>query len=204
MASIQLSDTLAPKMMECYKALSSIYIAVTKEVADDLNNKVRAYLKALEMRLDDLRITLKHVDVHLAWTDQPNDELHRVVRDGITRAEAYGSTTNDADPVALKLESMTKDERSLLLYLESCAVDGWGKVVEARMNEEDFIIAHRWVEEGFIEFGMIAYDDIKPAPYPESYWVWLPEFAAQVALAERRARAIRVWEKRTFRKTSEM
>ena len=47
---------------------------------------------------------------------------------------------------------MTRDERSLLLYLETCAVDRSGRVDGRHMNAEDFEIARRWNETGFLFF----------------------------------------------------
>lgn len=56
----------------------------------------------------------------------------------------------------MKLEDMSKDERSLLLFLESCAVDYGGRVNLARMNQEEVDIAGRWNENGFVSFGRIV------------------------------------------------
>jgi len=47
---------------------------------------------------------------------------------------------------------MTKGERSLLLYLETRAVDHAGKVDCQHMNGEDFKIAEQWNERGFLFF----------------------------------------------------
>lgn len=52
-------------------------------------------------------------------------------------------------------EVMSKDERSLLLYLETCAVDQAGKVSSAHMNETDFDIAKRWAAIGYIRFSRL-------------------------------------------------
>lgn len=53
------------------------------------------------------------------------------------------------------MAELTKDERSLLLYLEARAVDHGGLVAATHMNEEDFAIANRWNREGFIRFSRI-------------------------------------------------
>jgi len=39
------------------------------------------------------------------------------------------------------LDTMTSDERNLLLYFETCAVDYGGKIDNRRMNREDIYIA---------------------------------------------------------------
>jgi hypothetical protein len=101
---------------------------------------------------------------------------------------------------------VTAAERGLLLYLETRAVDYSGGVAPAMMNEADFAIAKRWNDEGYIKFGRIYSGDIPQATTfkTSTNWVELSEKAWQDAHAERRARAERMWAKRTFRKTSEV
>ena len=48
------------------------------------------------------------------------------------------------------MPEMTREEESLLMYLETRAVDHDGKVDLAHMNDEDHLIVARWAEEGFI------------------------------------------------------
>jgi hypothetical protein len=50
------------------------------------------------------------------------------------------------------LSDMTKEERSLLLFLETQLVDHAGRVNVDHINDNDFRIAERWTEEGFITF----------------------------------------------------
>jgi hypothetical protein len=95
---------------------------------------------------------------------------------------------------------MTKTELSLLLYLETRAVDYGGRVAQEKMNDEDRNIITKWVKEGFIEFGRIA---LKYVNIEGSAWVRLSEKAWNLAHIERINRATRMWEKRTWRKTSE-
>lgn len=95
----------------------------------------------------------------------------------------------------------TKDERSFLLYLETQAVDYGGKLQSARMNESDHAIAKKWHGSGFIQFGRIAFDDIKPrgetGEYPRTHWVVLSEEAWAEAHAERKARCQRLMDRLT-------
>ena len=59
---------------------------------------------------------------------------------------------------------MTKDERSLLLFFETCIVDQAGKVDTRRMNYEDMKIASAWNENDFVRFGRIKFTDISKQP----------------------------------------
>lgn len=90
------------------------------------------------------------------------------------------------------MNGLSKEEKSLLLYLESQAVDTGGLLQQARMNANDFEILERWKEVGFIQFGRIALDDIPLVNYGgtpvRTHWCLLSESAWQAAQAERRAR----------------
>lgn len=94
--------------------------------------------------------------------------------------------------------TMDKDERSLLLYFECQAVDYGGKIDARRMNNDDFQIAKRWNEEGFVRFGRIASGDIKSYGQTQfDHWCVLSEHAWDLAHEERRARNVRVEDKLT-------
>lgn len=107
------------------------------------------------------------------------------------------------------LDKMTKDERSLLLYLETRAVDQGGLVDIRHMNGEDIKIAHEWDKEGFINYGRVCFEDAQRlsqggmAGKKNTAWVELSEEAWTLVHAERKARAVRMWEKRSWKKTSE-
>jgi hypothetical protein len=104
------------------------------------------------------------------------------------------------------LETMTKNERSLLLFFENCSVDKWGKIDVKHMNEEDNKIAEKWNKEGFIEFGRIASKYITglDAKYSVStHWCKLSDEAWKLAHAERKARGIRIWNQRDWKTTKE-
>jgi len=98
------------------------------------------------------------------------------------------------------LETMSKDERSLLLYLECRSVDYGGRVDALHMNAEDLTIAKKWNEEGFIEFGRIVYRNITNAG---TQFVKFSEEAWKLAHEERRARFNRMWLKRDWISTKE-
>lgn len=94
-----------------------------------------------------------------------------------------------------ELKNMSADERSLLLYLESCSVDYGGRTNQLRMNDEDREIASRWHEEGFIQQGrIVARDHNKDG----TTWVKLSEEAWKLAHEERRERNKRMWERRRY------
>lgn len=92
---------------------------------------------------------------------------------------------------------MTRDELSLLLYLESCAVDHSGRTDPRRMNDEDRDILARWTKDGYVESGRVCAAD------GGGGWVRLSGTAYLNAYAERRARADRLWESRNYETTAE-
>lgn len=94
---------------------------------------------------------------------------------------------------------LTKEENSLLLYMETQTVDYGGKLQGVRMNADDFEIAKRWNEIGFVLFGRIAANDISTrgtsGEYPRTHWCVLSDEAWVTAHAERRARFERLTNK---------
>ncbi len=98
------------------------------------------------------------------------------------------------------LKKMSKDERSLLLFLETRQVDYGGRVNLQHMNKEDMDIAQKWNNEGFIGFGRIVARNINS---DGSSWCKLSEEAFKLAHKERKARAKRMWENRTWISTKD-
>ena len=85
------------------------------------------------------------------------------------------------------MELTTQDEKSLLLYMETQAVDYGGKLQSVRMRAADFALAKRWHDAGFVQFGLIA--NIKTTDgYARDLWCILSDEAWGIAHAERRAR----------------
>jgi len=97
---------------------------------------------------------------------------------------------------ALRVEAMSTDERSLLLYLETRAVDYYGKVDLRRVNADDLAIAKRWAESGFIAWGRLPsamFLDAKTANARNSMqFVVLSATAWNMAHRERCNRAARM------------
>lgn len=98
-----------------------------------------------------------------------------------------------------ELSQMNRSERSLLIFLETCAVDYCGRVLKARMNQEDEEIGQRWTDNGFIKSGRIASADHNAQG---AHWVELSADAWTLAHQERRARATR--NTRQYKRTEEI
>jgi len=96
------------------------------------------------------------------------------------------------------LDTMTSDERNLLLYLETRAVDFGGKVDTKHMNKEDMDIAKKWNDEGFVKFGRIKFHSIVDR---STHWCELSDEAWNIAHAERKARCVRIMSEQTIDKT---
>lgn len=88
----------------------------------------------------------------------------------------------------ITLESMSRNEKGLLLYLETVCVDYQSRLEPVRMNDEDFKILCAWRDAGFIDYGRIKSEFIKSS---RSYWVSLSEEAWALVHKERRERAVR-------------
>lgn len=86
---------------------------------------------------------------------------------------------------------LTKDERSLLMYLETRAVD-WGGIVDGRrMNAVDNRIARRWNDTCFVRFGRLPAKGSSP---DRSHWVVLSAKAMDAAGKLRAEKATRTLE----------
>lgn len=96
---------------------------------------------------------------------------------------------------------MTKEEVSLLLYLETRVVDHAGRVDLRHMNEGDIEIVTKWNKEGFVKFGRIDSKD-KFLQYG-THWCQLSDKAWSEAYLERRAKADRTWATRKWLTTEE-
>jgi hypothetical protein len=109
----------------------------------------------------------------------------------------------------MDLMDMTRDERSLLLFLGTCAVDYGGSVDARRMNADDWKIMSHWGEIGFVRSGRICFNDVErmaqdmPGGRKMTHWVELTDEAWALAHAERRARCVRSTEQRTWRRAEE-
>ena len=96
---------------------------------------------------------------------------------------------------------MNKNEKSLLLYFESCLVEKRGRVNLEHMNDGDTDIMKKWTAEGFISTGRIRVDEYMQTS--GSMWVEFSDEAWILAHEERKDRSKRMIEKRGWLKTSE-
>jgi hypothetical protein len=101
-----------------------------------------------------------------------------------------------------KTETMTRDEKSLLLYFETCAVDKSGRVDMEKMNDVDRANAERWDKLNFVEYGRIVFADIK-ADSSLTHYCRLSDEAFEAAAQLRAARAKRLWDKKLYTTTRE-
>ncbi len=106
----------------------------------------------------------------------------------------------------MKLADMTKDERSLLLFLETCVVDQGGLVDTRHMNDDDRRIVGVWKVCGRVDFGRVCFEDLErlqTGAHQMSHWVELTDEMFALAHEERRVRSARMSEARTWKKTKE-
>ena len=98
--------------------------------------------------------------------------------------------TEKTTPAALA--ELTRDEKSILLYAETCLVDGGGLMAGARMNEADIAALKKFRDGGILDFGRIPFHTIEkliqPA-VPLTHWVTFHDRAWELAHALRRQRA---------------
>jgi hypothetical protein len=93
----------------------------------------------------------------------------------------------------MQLSEMTQAERSLLLYLESVAVDYGGLVHSQRINAEDREILERWDKQGLISYSRLTWESVQTLhDKHNTSLVRLSEEAWRLAHEERRARYIRI------------
>jgi hypothetical protein len=86
----------------------------------------------------------------------------------------------------MNIESMTREEKSQLLFLEACCVDNRGLIDGRRMNSDDVEISRQWDASGYIKFGRLRIEAIKGV---HNYAVRLSDEAFDDAAKLRRAKA---------------
>lgn len=87
----------------------------------------------------------------------------------------------------------TREAGSLLLYLETCAVDNAGRVDGRRMNSDDHGIAATMQSEGLLRFGRLLSRCIEELSksYRCTHWVELTDVGWSEAARLRRERGVR-------------
>jgi hypothetical protein len=92
----------------------------------------------------------------------------------------------------IKKLNLSKDDKSVLLYAETCVVDRDGLLEGGRMNADDIDALNAYRLEGIIKFGRIPVKLIGKYPFPgyrPTHWVTFTDRAWQIAGALRRERA---------------
>lgn len=98
------------------------------------------------------------------------------------------------DMITIDINSLSRDEKSILLYAETCMVDRAGLLEAARMNEADIAALKKFKEAGALDFGRIPFKTIDTLIHPHhggklTHWVTFHEPAWQAAHALRRVRS---------------
>ena len=92
---------------------------------------------------------------------------------------------------ALQVDDMSRDERSFLLYAETCCVDGGGLLVGERMNADDHDAAKKFIALGLMAFGRIPSELIGAGPRGVTHYAELTDAGWSLAWELRKARASR-------------
>ena len=100
----------------------------------------------------------------------------------------------------MDITTMSRDEKSLLLYFETCAVDLGGRVNTEKMNDEDMAITKRWTASRYIRFGRIIMKDHNSQG---GNWVLLSDAALEDAHQLRLERMRRMEKNRQYTRTEE-
>lgn len=101
---------------------------------------------------------------------------------------------------------LSRDEESILLYLETRAVDHCGRINSTQMNDKDWENMKAMKDEGFIDFGRICHEDAAPGRRTSeggAHWVTFSDEAFALAHACRMKRARRNWDSKGYRTTEE-
>lgn len=100
------------------------------------------------------------------------------------------------------IRDLSWTEQSVLLYLETCAVDQAGMVEAVRMNSEEFDIIDRWKQTGFVKFSRLPADYVmkqKGRRDQKTHIVALSQDAWETVQAYRRGRADRMLDTSQFK-----
>ncbi len=96
-------------------------------------------------------------------------------------------------------DKLSKDERSILVYMECCIVDAGGMLESIRMNADDHENAKKFKDAGLIDFGRVPACLLSEGR-GKNYWVtFTPEAWSLVSeLRQIRARQLGPFAKAVF------
>jgi|GEM_PF-4420500 len=89
----------------------------------------------------------------------------------------------------ITLDTITREQRSILMYAETCAVDYGGLLEGIRMNTADHDALKELVAAGMLTYGRIPGKLLGTFARSVSYWCDLTEAGWALAFQLRRARA---------------
>ena len=94
-------------------------------------------------------------------------------------------------------QPLSKDEESILLYLETCLVDNNGRMEEKRMKEVDFRIMETWKMAGLIDYSRLPFKEIEKLRKMTSsreytHWVLFTDKAWELAHQHRKIKSERM------------
>lgn len=124
-------------------------------------------------------------------------EDHRRERGAAREGSQESGPREEALPGALAL---TADEESLLLYFETCLVDGSGLVDSSKINNTDVENARKWSETRLIKFGHLKIAELKAVEAagvrrnagPRTHYIRFSQRAWYLAQKLRRERSARM------------
>ena len=94
----------------------------------------------------------------------------------------------------IDIATLTKVERSIILYAESCSVEYGGLLEGMRMNDLDIAALRKFEDAGLLSFGRVPVALLEPLSRfgrKPTHWVTFTDEAWQLAHALRRERAAR-------------
>lgn len=91
--------------------------------------------------------------------------------------------------MTLTIETITRDQRSILMYAETCAVDHGGLLEGIRMNKTDLDSLAELAAAGILTFGRIPGKMLGTFKRNNTHWCDLTEAGWSLAYQLRRARA---------------
>jgi hypothetical protein len=121
---------------------------------------------------------------------------------GMAKVKVKAMNQNSTQPGAAEGAGLAPAERSLLLYLETRAVDHGGLVDAVHMNQSDVETARQWASKGFIRFSRVLSEFFRELPSMVTgrreihYVVELTDESWAAVAAERKARAKRIQNKK--------
>lgn len=99
------------------------------------------------------------------------------------------------------INDLTRDEKNLLLYIETRAVDHTCKLLSPHLNDDDIKILEQWNKLGFVTYNRIAYEYVERGL---STCAILTDEAFTLAHALRVDRAKRMYKERNYETTQEL